>query len=818
MKKSLLALIMIFAMVVGNVGTVYAEEPSEGQPAVQEQVDLTVSESTPEITEAPSADFEREDLTGSGELIPEIPEENISEPDEAQAGVEGVSIPKDENVSLEIAETETQPAGEDTETETELIQTPTAIVAEDDPEEEIEAVQPFDYNGDSIAFIKEDGSGFGMYAAQDGTTAVLSENEVKITYLPKSTTVYLGFYYGDIRLSDDWVDYIELKDDKFEFTVSREKCGKAWPVAPVKADGISTTSTQYYLAIPSEDKLEKEEEPALNIVPITLTDEMPVILTGTPVYYSFTPEESGLYFLNLYSKYEDFGEQYKGMLDGAYYELLDDSMNYINASQDSMAAELQAGRTYYYRAYNYYGDYEISGYLELRKEQTVTITYVTDNNGYFDEDPESRSKQCNVAINQSVDGVWPTPFNDDVRFAGWASSPDATEPEYIEADCEKTVYAVWHQQFKVTFHVNNPDAYYEEWDDTIDDYIHSDVTIDLLPKGYIIYGSEWYYVPAFPENIIFAGWSENPFATEADEEIVINGDKDLYTVWKTAYPVTFYSNDGENAYFAGRDYDEEGNLVIIKEASWRADYQEGTLLQDLLFNELTNDNEGKVFGGWGLTADASEPADVTLDGSFTEVYAIWVPGATVTYHVNNDDIDAYYSVWEGEYEQYLKEWTGKYALGTIITKEDQIPEGDWEWSDNVFFAGWSTNPDADFAGDIEITSTDKKDLYAVWRERKEDNNLTAYVADVDYETQDWWTSSEIGETLSFGVVADADDPSCITYQWYKREWKEDDWKPISGAVGSTFETGPLTTRTFYYCRVDDGFGNSVVINYYVYIE
>ena len=117
----------------------------------------------------------------------------------------------------------------------------------------------FAYSESALNFIKADGSGMGMYAPQEGTTAVLSGNKVKITYVPKQTTTYVGFYLdADITAKETWTadKYIQPGEGgSYSFELDKSYCGKAWPVAIVKSDQ-TTTKDQFYLAIPAEYKLE----------------------------------------------------------------------------------------------------------------------------------------------------------------------------------------------------------------------------------------------------------------------------------------------------------------------------------------------------------------------------------------------------------------------------------------------------------------------------------------------------------------------------------------------------------------------------------
>jgi len=122
----------------------------------------------------------------------------------------------------------------------------------------LEGPAPINYDGDAVSFVKDDGSGFGMFAAQEGSEAVYVDGKVTVTYYPKNTTVYEGFYLFaniDAETTRDEVDYVTYGEDgkSFTFTVDASYCGKALPVAPVKPDG-TTTATQYYLAIPAQSK------------------------------------------------------------------------------------------------------------------------------------------------------------------------------------------------------------------------------------------------------------------------------------------------------------------------------------------------------------------------------------------------------------------------------------------------------------------------------------------------------------------------------------------------------------------------------------
>ncbi len=129
----------------------------------------------------------------------------------------------------------------------------------------VEPATALDYSGEDVWFVKEDlASPFGMLRPQADDpepkyTITADGTKVKIKFRPKNTTVYAGFYLGaDVRLPGTWNEdnFIPMTGNIYEFELDASYCGKAWPIAAVKkADMTATTDAQYYLAIPSADKL-----------------------------------------------------------------------------------------------------------------------------------------------------------------------------------------------------------------------------------------------------------------------------------------------------------------------------------------------------------------------------------------------------------------------------------------------------------------------------------------------------------------------------------------------------------------------------------
>lgn len=149
-----------------------------------------------------------------------------------------------------------------------------AYAADDDQttEETTAAVPvPFEYEGEFPSFIDADGKAFGMYAAQEGTTAVLDGDNVVITYKPKNKTVYSGFYLNaNAKDKTTWDEnaFFEAVDGgaTINITLPSTYCGHAWPVAPKKASDGESTASQYYLAVPPKDVIPAAQGETANTV------------------------------------------------------------------------------------------------------------------------------------------------------------------------------------------------------------------------------------------------------------------------------------------------------------------------------------------------------------------------------------------------------------------------------------------------------------------------------------------------------------------------------------------------------------------------
>ena len=116
-------------------------------------------------------------------------------------------------------------------------------------------IAAFDYSGNDLAFVKNDDalSPLGMLAPQAGSTCTIDGDNVVLHIVPKNTTTYVALYYGSI-FDDSFKQDVKLTDGAYDITLPKTNCGKALPVAPLKADN-GTTGAQYYMAIPAEAKI-----------------------------------------------------------------------------------------------------------------------------------------------------------------------------------------------------------------------------------------------------------------------------------------------------------------------------------------------------------------------------------------------------------------------------------------------------------------------------------------------------------------------------------------------------------------------------------
>lgn len=165
-----------------------------------------------------------------------------------------------------------------------------------------------DYTGDVVTFTQADGSEFGMFRPQEGTTIAIDGDNVVIHYIPNNKTVYKWIHWGKIdnlafpyEVKQD--DFVINEDGTMDFSLPKTVCGHGLPVAPIKSDLTKTTGSQYYLMIPAEEKIKTARELSREELTITNNINMFKLVTAyvekdsSGTYLVFALSGSGYHYL-----------------------------------------------------------------------------------------------------------------------------------------------------------------------------------------------------------------------------------------------------------------------------------------------------------------------------------------------------------------------------------------------------------------------------------------------------------------------------------------------------------------------------------------
>ena len=372
------------------------------------------------------------------------------------------------------------------------------------------------------------------------------------------------------------------------------------------------------------------------------------------------------------------------------------------------------------------------------------------------------------------------PQKDGFSFVGWSADPDADfTTEDIEADfdivlnTDATYYAIWCENFTVTFDGNGGVCYYDNETPVLVEEWHDICYGDFELKDWIN-----------RDGYEFLGWSTNPDATAAKynarDRIIIKGETTFYAVWHKYPTVTYDANEGqwgkdEDIELIRTHWQNDGEYYYVgMEGPWRDGYEfagwvdengekveEGTQLilntdyeffakwtrkinvryyanggQFFRWDEGTQqeypegkclDREGKTgeelwlegwqphkdieseFLGWALTEDAG-PEDI-LDNPYI------IPD-----DYDEDELDLY-AVWLDyvriEYNFTGGEFNGMDHVDWTLAPEEDFEVGfDWPYKEGYEFIGWSTDPDAEDA-EPNYTYDLLQDtvFYAIWAEK-----------------------------------------------------------------------------------------------------
>ena len=255
-------------------------------------------------------------------------------------------------------------------------------------------------------------------------------------------------------------------------------------------------------------------------------------------------------------------------------------------------------------------------------------------------------------------------------FEGWATEPDATEPEYndkLRLKENLTLYAVWKpEQFTITFNGNGGTTNVE----SVTENYNAKVDLPIAERpGYTL-----------------LGWDENQEATKAtystNSKYTIKGNTTLYAIWSiNTYTVTFNAGEGT----------VNQNTI------------EGTYNTEIRLPEATR--KGYELLGWSEDAKATQPqyTNTYVIKENKVLYAVWnTKRYTVVLDANGGQI--------GDSTDSIKSITNNYL--TNITLPTATREG-------YTFTGWSTNINAilgEYKTNYEIQ--DNITLYAIWTSDK----------------------------------------------------------------------------------------------------
>ena len=389
------------------------------------------------------------------------------------------------------------------------------------------AAESFAYSGDDVAFIKEDGSAFGMFAAQDGTTAAIEGDNVVIHFVPKNTTIYNAIHWGAIDDAELTKDLAFNEDGTFDITLPKTECGKAIPVAPIKAKDGATSKDQYYLAIPAADKLGGETEPAERIeLAVTNNTKMFKVetawLEGSTLVFTLSGSSYHELFKGTYEEAVANGANTDKWIHGAenadgkweFRIALADGENYIpvvsisnNYYTKYLNGEEPLARCFYPRQIELdleakaltAGDYEYSTGLAVTNN--VKMFKVSEASLYTVGGPNSNNYKANLILvmgSDSFDGAYVGKGADIAEGTETiAIGPDNVfeiPVKWVETFGDPdTLVSLTGKPFIISFHSVKKDAWYDrqfiigEKDGTLVINEAPEVTFTDVPYG------DWYY-------------------------------------------------------------------------------------------------------------------------------------------------------------------------------------------------------------------------------------------------------------------------------------------------------------------------------------
>ncbi len=371
-------------------------------------------------------------------------------------------------------------------------------------------------------------------------------------------------------------------------------------------------------------------------------------------------------------------------------------------------------------------------------------------------------------------------------FLGWntneaaakAGTVEFTDGATFDIQSDTNLYGVWLEddKYTVTYHpvitLTNGSA---PIDAKSPYYVNSTVTV--LGQGAME-----------SDSYVFKGWNSDEDKAkagtvefEAGNTFDIQGDTDLYAVWEPKVKVTYHANiqleSGSAPVDSNSPYEKDSTVTILGQ---------GNMVPDGNY----------VFKGWNTDATQASKGVVEYSAgatfgitSDTDLYGVWVPQYTVTYHKTLEAATGSQTDDDSPYES-----------GKTVTVLDQ---GDME-AVGYIFRGWNTDQTAATNGTVEYIAGDTFEitqdttLYAVWEPKLK----VTYYANIDLESgsapvdaQSPYESGSDVTVLGQGNMV----PETTDFDYEFRGWNTDQTAAKNGTVQYTVgQTFNITADTDLY--------------------
>lgn len=384
-----------------------------------------------------------------------------------------------------------------------------------------------------------------------------------------------------------------------------------------------------------------------------------------------------------------------------------------------------------------------------RYKKVFTVTFEAGENGHFDSDSSLVTTTYEVAEDATLwdayrDALSKVKPNDaeEYIFKSWTDAENNTvSATYFRSampESDMTFTAQWAFLYSITLHANGKGTI-KYRNNTYDE-----VTVKV-EEGKSLSSALYSYKGAAddPQAYAFAGWNENPDATEVQNLGNAEGNKNLYAVWKPVYPVTLVATyTGNDRAYIGDDEDQHTYTEYV---------MEGSLLSYTARQFEVNPCSDRLeFNGWYLDEERTEtgsPADAVTgpvtyyagytfqfyitfnagqDGIFqsknSNVFTVRIGDGTPvrSYAANalndlviNEDsaCDITFDCWcrDAELTQRVTDWSTQIAGTNVINKEDDNTDGDWTYYakyKKIYHIPVYAGNDGDFEGSQKTITVD----------------------------------------------------------------------------------------------------------------